>query len=225
MSDPDGLARWIRVYDRVKAGEMPPADASDLTSQDRAKFLTETDRWLRESQQREWQKLGRVRGRRLTNLQLERTLHDLLGIDVPLASQLPEESRTNGFTTVADGQSLSHFQLEQHLGVVDAALDEAIRRATTSPDETEWTLSGKQLSRRRRRSREPELIDDAAVVWSSRLIFYGRLPATTARESGWYRFTVNASALKTPPGHGVWCTRAHGAMRFQCSAFGLGRGV
>src|SRR5690606_2045637 len=96
---------------------------------------------------------GRVRGRRLTNLQLEGTLHDLLGIDIPLASRLPEESRTDGFTTVADGQSLSHFQLDQHLGVVDAALDEAFRRALSPPDEAEWTLSARELSRRRPRSR------------------------------------------------------------------------
>jgi hypothetical protein len=38
------------------------------------------------------------------------------------------------------------------------------------------------------------------------LIFYGRIPATTAREDGWYRFTVTASALKSPANHGVWCS-------------------
>lgn len=208
LSDPNQLAKWIRIYDRVKTGEMPPADALELSDQDRAKFVSTTENWMEQHQLREWQEFGRVRGRRLTNLQLERTLHDLLGIDIPLASLLPEETKTNGFTTVADGQSLSHFQLEQHLSVVDKALDEAIRRASSSPDEDHWTLSASQLARQRTRSRnrEPELIDDTAVVWSSRLIFYGRLPSTTARESGWYRFTATASALNSPKDHGVWCT-------------------
>lgn len=208
LSDPGQLAKWIRIYDRVKAGEMPPAVAAELSAKDRAKFVSTTEDWITRHQQRQWHSLGRVRARRLTNLQLERTLHDLLGIDIPLASLLPDETKTNGFTTVADGQSLSHFQLEQHLRVVDAALDEAIRRATSSPDEDQWTLTAKDLARERSRSRnrEPELIDDTAVVWSSRLIFYGRLPSTTARESGWYRFTVTASALKSPKDHGVWCT-------------------
>ena len=45
-----------------------------------------------------------------------------LGIDIPLANQLPEEPRSGGFTTVADGQAMSHFQMERHLGVVDAEL-------------------------------------------------------------------------------------------------------
>ncbi|MCA9069467.1 MAG: DUF1595 domain-containing protein, partial [Planctomycetaceae bacterium] len=208
LSNPSALLRWIRVYDRVKAGEMPPADASDLKPTDRDKFLSSTKSWMESHQRQEWNSLGRVRGRRLTNLQLERTLQDLLGIDIPLANRMPDESKTNGFTTVADGQSLSHFQLEQHLKVVDVALDEAFRRATSAPDEREWELSAQQLSRRRARSRtrEPELIGQTAVTWASRLVFYGRLPSTTARESGWYRFTVKASALKSPENHGVWCT-------------------
>lgn len=208
LSNPDTLLRWIRVYDRVKTGEMPPADASDLKPADREKFLASTKSWMEDHQRREWDSLGRVRGRRLTNLQLERTLHDLLGIDIPLADRMPEDSKTNGFTTVADGQSLSHFQLEQHLKVIDVALDEAFRRAMSSPDEKAWELSARQLSRRRARSRtrEPELIKETAVTWASRLVFYGRLPSTTARESGWYRFTVKASAVNRPENYGVWCT-------------------
>lgn len=202
--------RWVRIVDRVRDGEMPPPEIETLDRNDVEQFVSATGDWLREQQRRQWAAAGRVRGRRLTNLQLERTLHDLLGIDIPLASDMPEEPRTDGFTTVADGQSMSHFQLERHLTTVDAALDEAFRRAVRSDDEDAFrkTFDARALSRRRpkSRTREPEQIGDAAVVWSSRLIFYGRLPVTTARESGWYRFTIRASALKSPPDHGVWCT-------------------
>lgn len=74
--------------------------------------------------------MGRVRGRRLTNLQLERTLQDLLGIDIPLSQLMPEEPRNDGFTTVADVQAMSHFQLQQHLRIVDIALVEAFQRGS-----------------------------------------------------------------------------------------------
>ncbi len=226
LADSSALAKWIRIYDRVQAGEMPPADAVELSGKDRAGFVSATENWIEKHQLQQWQTAGRVRGRRLTHLQLERTLHDLLGIDIPLASLLPEESKTNGFTTVADGQSLSHFQLEQHLGVVDAALDEAIRRATSQPDEDKWTLSAADLARERARSRnrEPELISDAAVVWSSRLIFYGRLPSTTARKRlvSVYRHRV---LLEKPQGSWRLVYRADGAVRFECPAVGLGRGL
>ncbi len=208
LEDPSLFEKWVQVYDRVAAGEMPPPDSSDLTDRQREAFLKTTGTWLAETARETNQKLGRVRGRRLTKLQLERTLHDLLGIDIPLATTLPDDPRSHGFTTVASGQQISHFQLEQHLTVVDAALEEAFRRALTPADEWKRNLNARTLSRRRPRSRtrEPELVDGKAITWSSRLIFYGRLPATTARQDGWYRFRIRAHSLKQPEKHGVWCT-------------------
>ena len=128
----------------------------------------------------------------MTNLQLERTLHDLLGIDIPLARLMPDEPRNHDYTTVASGQPMSHFQLQDHLKVVDTALDEAFRRALTKPDEWSKTFGAAQIVRTnpKRRCREPEMLNELAVVWSSRLIFYGRLPITTAREDGWYRIRI-----------------------------------
>lgn len=202
------LASWIRIIDRVEAGEMPPPDAGPLPPERREQLASEAGAWLREVQTQHWQESGRVLGRRLTNLQLERTLHDLLGIDIPLANQLPEDPRTNGFTTVAAGQSMSHFQVQAHLDIVDIALDEAFRRVSSPPDEWERLLTAPELCRQdpSRRCREPELIDGHAVTWNGNVIYYGRLPATQARESGWYRFTIRASALNVPEKHGVWCS-------------------
>jgi len=207
VTDTSVAAKWVQIFDRVQSGEMPPADADPLEDDERIRFVGQLGSWIQDTQKIDHAKRGRVRSRRLTNLQLERTLHDLLGIDIPLASQMPEESRTHGFTNVADGQAMSHFQLEQHVAVVDAALDEAFRRALTQPDEWQRHLPAKSIVRRRARSRtrEPELIDGHAVVWNGSVTFYGRLPATTARQDGWYRFTVRAKALKPPQG-GVWCT-------------------
>ena len=208
LDAPGEMARWIRIFDRVRAGEMPPKDVDRPRQDVRGRFLQATRKWLSTHQRTQWEQLGRVRGRRLTNLQLERTLHDLLGIDIPLASLMADEPRTNGFTTVADGQPMSHFQIQKHLEVVDVALDEAFRRAPIANPDWKKTLSAKELARRnpKRRTREPEMIDGKAVTWASALVFYGRLPVTTAREDGWYRFKVKASALKAPEGRGVWCT-------------------
>jgi mono/diheme cytochrome c family protein len=208
LDAPGEMARWIRIFDRVHAGEMPPKDADQPDRQQLGEFLGATRSWLSTHQKKQWEELGRVCGRRLTNLQLERTLHDLLGIDIPLASLMADEPRPNGFTTVADGQPMSHFQIQKHLEVVDTALDEAFRRVVLPNEEWKKSFSGKDLSRRRpsQRTREPELIDGQAVTWSGTLVFYGRLPATTAREDGWYRFKVNAAALKAPESGGVWCT-------------------
>lgn len=200
--------RWVEVYDRVASGEMPPADSTDPTTNEIDAFVVETGHVLKRRQQDEFNELGRVRGRRLSHLQLERSLHDLLGIDIPLTTHMPEEQRTDGFTAIADGQSISQHQLKTHLQVVDLAMDEAFRRVQTKPDEWKKFLSARKLARVRanRRCREPEMLNGKAVVWLASTTFYGRLPVTTAAEDGWYRFTFKASGLNVPKDHGIWCS-------------------
>ncbi len=208
LSDAKTETRWVKIFDRVHDGQMPPPDAKAPAPSSLAAFLKSCGQWLRDSQVARDAEFGRVRARRLTRLEIERSLHHLLGIDIPLADQLPEDGRSAGFTTVADGQAISHFQLERHLTVVDVALDEAFRRALSPEDRYQRDFSARQVARRntRRRNREPEMLNGQAVVWSSGLIYYGRLPATTAPESGWYRFAVTVSGLKPPASGGVWST-------------------
>jgi hypothetical protein len=204
LSQPKVVERWVRIFDRVQSGEMPPADSHELSPAERQRFLDHTSQALIDYQQAIDEKLGRVRGRRLTNLQLERSLQDLLGIDIPLAGEMPVESKTGEFNTFSDGQSMSHFQLEQHLKIVDLALDEAFRRALSEDDGQVQEFTAKQISRKVTRCREPEFIDGRAVVWSGQLAFYGRMPATEVRESGWYRVSFQVRSLKEPDDHGVW---------------------
>jgi hypothetical protein len=208
LSPQANFEKWVRVFDRVNAGEMPPRDSAPALPENPTRFLVETERWLKRHHHKQSELVGRVRARRLTNLQLERTLQDLLGIDIPLATLMPDEPRTNGFTTVAAGQSMSHFQLQTHLTVVDAALDEAFRRSVSEPDEMNTSFTAQDIVRRdpNRRCREPEMLDGSAVVWATRTTFYGRLPATKARYDGWYRIKIKASALNMRSERGVWCT-------------------
>lgn len=198
---------WVRIFDRVQSGEMPPVEGA-IESTEVDAFVNTTGRWIRDHQIDETNTLGRVRGRRLNNLQFERTLHDLLGVDIPLASGFSDEQSVGGFTSVADGQSMSHFQIEQHLRAVDAALDEAFRRISTPADNFDETFTPTEICKRRpgQRNREPEMREELAAVWSSKLIFYGRMAVTTAQEDGWYRFTIKASSIKQPKDHGVWCS-------------------
>ena len=205
--------RWDRVHDRIAAGEMPPADYDELSGADRRAIADGVHRWLSAQQAREAEELGRSRGRRLTVRQLERSLHAVLGIDTPLAHLLPPARRHHGYTTVTEG-GLSHHDLAGHLRVVDAALDEAFRRALTADDTFTRELSAEDLCRRnpKKRTREPELFRGMAVVWQAKLPFYGRLPRTEDEGGGgWYRFTFEVESLKAPP-EGLWCTVRTGAM-------------
>lgn len=203
-------ADWVRIYDRVRNGEMPPPDYATPDADDRAAFLSATARWIESVQQACDAEYGRVQGRRLTRREMERSLHDLLGIDIPLTHELPEDSTAADYSTMAEGQSISHFQLERHLAAVDLALDEAFRRlANDDQDDAyrrEFDARGVARESPRRRCREPEMRQGLAVTWSSGLTFYGRLPATAAPEDGWYRFKLKISGVKLPETGGVWAT-------------------
>ncbi len=214
LADEGTFASWVRVYERVRDGEMPPADYGSIDEESsdfpqRQSFEAETHQWLKSTQEAELEKLGRTRGRRLTNQELEATLHDLLAIDVPLSGLLPEEVRHEGFTNIAAAQSMSHFQLEDHLAVVDAALDAAFERAN-EPESQNRVIdyNARRLARSNpdRRCRDPEMRNGLAVVWNSTMIFYGRITSTTMREGGWYKIRFRASSVKPPEGRGVWCT-------------------
>ena len=200
---------WTRIYDRVASGEMPPPEDSNIDQQQRRKFLKATQNWISQKQRKSYREFGRSRGKRLTRIQLQNTLHDLLGIDLPLAEMIPEEPLVHGFTTVGEGQPISHHQLRQHVSVVDAALEEAFHRAKPSLNST-WKreFKPKQIARRNhsRRCREPELRKGLATTWSSNLVFYGRLPVTTANQAGWYKMTIKAKSVRPPENGNVWCS-------------------
>lgn len=74
--------------------------------------------------------------RRLNRFEYEATLHDLLGIEAPLADLLPEDGKVQGFDNVADGLSLSSILMERYLEAADTAFEATIRRIPPLPAKT-----------------------------------------------------------------------------------------
>ncbi|TWT93090.1 DUF1592 domain-containing protein [Neorhodopirellula pilleata] len=216
LSDAESIEQWVRVFDRVQNGEMPPPEDAVVDAKELQKFLPPTSQAINQAERLARSQDGRVQGRRLTNQQLQNTLNDLLSIDVPLASLMPAEQRTHGFVHLAEAQAMSHFQLQSHLRVVDAALDAAFDRAML-PDQ-DWSIDygPEKIANKRpkQRNRDPEMRDGLAVVWSHGLIFYGRISNSEVDQSGWYDIEVTASAVKSPKDHGVWCSVRSG----ECSS-------
>lgn len=206
--DHEALQRWVRVFDRVNDGEMPPPDSGAIDREPKARFLQSTRQAIQGVESHAHQTYGRVRSRRLTNDQLQWTLGHLLSIDVPLSRLMPEEQRTDGFRNIAAAQAMSHYHLEDHLRVVDAALDDAFAKLSQKQPATTVKLPAKKIANKRRgqRNRDPELRGDAAVVWSGGVSFYGRISNSRLDNSGWYRITLDASSIKMPGDGGLWCS-------------------
>ncbi len=125
-TEPTNFDRWVKIFDQVEKGEMPPASETRPPRQAQTAALEALGSALRAVNRAAQQQNGRVILRRLNRVEYENTMHGLLGIDTPLREILPEDTPLEGFDTVADGLRLSPLHLEKYLEAADVALDAAI---------------------------------------------------------------------------------------------------
>lgn len=203
---------WERIYDRVKDGEMPPKKKPRPDAEKQKVFLKSLKEPLLAADLKDKADKGRVQVRRLTRREYEHTVHDLLGVDLPLQEHLPEDPVSHGFETVAAGQQLSHYNLAAYLEAADLALNDAFNRATKEEKKFSKKITPEMLAKQSRGNyRGPELRDQRSISWPIRQQFYGRTPATTVPHSGWYRITLKKVQAINPKNDAVWGSLRSGA--------------
>lgn len=202
------MNQWALMYDRVKNHEMPPKDDLQPPAEERTTFISALGTTLHGVSEQQQQELGRVRSRRLNRIEYQSTVHELLGVDIPLTRFIPEDAAQEGFTNVAEAQQMSYHLLQKYLEAADAALDEAFKRATTPVEPVKKLLEPTILANNAREgnNRGPWLHNDSAISFSSTQVYHGRMTTTTVPESGWYRIRLSAHAIDPPAGHGVWAS-------------------
>jgi len=214
---------WARVLERVKSGEMPPPEEeTPLNKEDIASAVKILDAPLFAADVADKKATGRVNVRRLTRREYEHTMHDLLGIGLPLEVLLPEDPSTHGFETVASGQQFSHFNLARYLETADLALETAFSRLTNYKEPFKKNLSAAELGKAGGGNyRGPQIIGNTSVAWTYPLQFYGRLPATKSPDSGWYRITLEGLHGINAPKGVVWGTLSSGLCSSNAPIMGL----
>lgn len=204
---------WQRVFERVRDGEMPPSKKPRPEKAEHGTFLADLQAPLLAADRSDIEKRGRVQSRRLTRTEYEHTVHDLLGVDIPLKELLPEDPASHRFETVADGQQLSHHQLSRYLDVADQALGAAFKRAIRGDVTFRRECAPEELALKRGGNyRGPELRDGKSISWPMTLQFFGRMPVTEVRADGWYRITLrDVHAINPGKDGAVWGTLRSGA--------------
>ncbi|MEM9017138.1 MAG: DUF1592 domain-containing protein, partial [Verrucomicrobiota bacterium] len=210
---PTDFSTWELVYQRVKDGEMPPKQKDRPEAKELKTFLADLRKPLVEVDRAMLASEGRVHGRRLTRVEYEHTLHDLLRIGIPLSNLLPSDEVAHGFETEADQQQLSHFHLDKYLAAADTALDHAFERAQRGDESFAKTFRAKELTQRFPGNyRGPESRDGKTITWRMNLQFVGRMPRTTVPKSGWYRVSVNNfTGINAGKDGAVWGSLRSGA--------------
>lgn len=139
--------KWIRLHDRVAAGEMPPPEKADgLSAEERAKMVQLLGGGLRAADRADIEANGRGPLRRLTRVEYENRLRDLLEMPhLDIRDKLPEDRDFHGFTKISRLLDLSRVQLEAWLDAADAALRSATAVSNEPVPATSWRFTGTDL--------------------------------------------------------------------------------
>ncbi|MEZ5384024.1 MAG: DUF1592 domain-containing protein [Prosthecobacter sp.] len=186
-SDAAALKKWVRVFDRVAAGEMPPPKKKQQPSQDAVQdFMAALggDLVAKSNAQK-----GTVL-RRLNRREYQNTINDLLGVSVNVIDMLPEDGRAQGFDNIGEALSISGMQMQRYMEAAELAINAALmqgappevklERATLESDRNKDNIGKHWLKR-----------DDGAIV----VFNEGGFPSTVipnlrAREAGTYKLRV-----------------------------------
>lgn len=118
--------KWVRVFDRVTAGEMPPPKKDRPEANSMQGFLASLGDELTAQHQAE---KGTVL-RRLNRHEYQNTMSDLLGVKVDVIDLLPEDGRAHGFDNIGEALSISGQQMMRYMEAAELALNAALNNET-----------------------------------------------------------------------------------------------
>ena len=144
----ESLEGWLNSLDRVKAGEMPPEDESELTNAERRNLIAYLRQQLEKFDRTETDSKPNFRPRRMNNREFARSVADVLMIE-DVGTHLPTDdligdSRYHGFDTHAETLGFSTFHLEQYIRSVRKIVDATILSGSR-PKEKRYVISSEQI--------------------------------------------------------------------------------
>jgi hypothetical protein len=189
---PEALAKWVRIFDRVDQGEMPPKKKTRPAAGEKTAFtkalaasLVTADRSNK----------GTVL-RRLNRIEFEQTLNDLLGINEDLAPLLPEDGRAQGFDKVGEALDLSSVHLQRTMDAARQALNAAMNKGD-APEKIDKTIGFADGRNASHVGKSWHKLADGAVVTFNDAGYPAFMPEFEATTAGLYRVTLQGRAYQT----------------------------
>lgn len=194
LQDESTFSMWVRIFDRVMAGEMPPEDAELPGQEDIASFAAPLKLELARAHA---ERKGTVL-RRLNRREYANTVNDLFGTHLDLEALLPEDGRSHEFDNIGDSLNLSLVHLQRYLEAAKLVLDTCIARTATRPEATTITANYRETREAERFiGKVWKQLDDGAVVrFEGGGYPTGMMRGTSIRKPGRYRVRVRGYAYQ-----------------------------
>ncbi len=134
--DSANFALWVKIHDRVQAGEMPPKKKARPDPAKMKSFLAGMDAMLKASEKAQMAGEGRSVERRLNRYEYENALRDLLNLPwLQERDRLPQDGEAYRFNKSGQALDISHVQMSRFMSVADDALRQAMSEDYDRPGE------------------------------------------------------------------------------------------
>ncbi|MEX0866407.1 MAG: DUF1592 domain-containing protein [Pirellulales bacterium] len=189
------LERWESILEMLASGEMPPEDEPQPSDADRKAVASWIEAGLRDYVQQASRQAAAPTTRRLTNFEYQNTMRDLLGFELKLIDNLPEDpGKPYHFNNTAEYMLIGPEQMDRYAENARRAMGSAI----VAPGEPQVHRTTRSWSAE---SPVDGLQNDEISVYGNRV----NTAATGMGLEGWpetgeYRIRVKAAAI-LPPGY------------------------
>lgn len=137
LPDKANFATWVKVHDRVEAGEMPPKKKARPAADELQVFLKSLNSTLLASERAMVARDGRALQRRLNRYEYENTLRDLLNVPwAQIKNRLPEDGEAYRYNKSGEALDVSHVQMARYMSASDYAMRQAMSAQFEQPPTT-----------------------------------------------------------------------------------------
>jgi len=194
LSNPAIFAKWERIYDRVRDGEMPPEDETQPSKAHRSDFARNLGDPLTKAHATE---KGTVL-RRLNRREYQNTLNDLFGTSLELEGMLPEDARSHEFDNVGKALGISMTHLQRYIEAAGMVFDAAVAKSPDAPKPGLIECHYRESEVARVLGKTVIRLDDGALVrFSPAGMSGGLLREGGTRSAGKYRVRITGYAYRS----------------------------
>ncbi|WP_113959842.1 DUF1592 domain-containing protein [Roseimicrobium gellanilyticum] len=185
---------WTAVFDRVKAGEMPPAKQPRPAAAELEQFLSSVSPRLSQADKARRE----VVQRRLNRIEYENTICDLLAVNVEVKDLLPADQQAGGFDNNGEALALSAEQMQGYLDAARVAVKAAIF-TTPRPETKTVTVDSLKEVQRYIDTGDYGFVDGRIISYTTTDTDYSKISTREYRTpvAGRYRYRFQAAAHNT----------------------------
>jgi hypothetical protein len=135
--DRANLDLWVRIHDRVQAGEMPPAKKPRPAPADATAFLAALARPITAYENDVSAREGRATRRRLNGYEYENTVRDLFNAPwLQVKGLFPEDGEAQRFNKLSAALDVSHVHMARYMSAADYAMRQVLSVKFSQPPTT-----------------------------------------------------------------------------------------